>query len=51
MRFSSEFSREIVTETLRFQNRFASDKADQRPVFCFFFFKFFGKKFVYVNLK
>ncbi|KAL7076697.1 hypothetical protein ACQ4LE_003778 [Meloidogyne hapla] len=33
MRFSSEFAREIVTETLRFQNRFASDRADQRPRF------------------
>jgi len=32
MRFSSEFAREIVTEALRFQNRFASDRADQKPV-------------------
>ncbi|CAK5089295.1 unnamed protein product [Meloidogyne enterolobii] len=33
MRFSSEFAREIVTEALRFQNRFASDRADQKPRF------------------
>ncbi|KAI1707730.1 dnaJ domain-containing protein [Ditylenchus destructor] len=36
MRFSSEHAREVVTEALRFQNKFGSDSPRQKPIFeCF----------------
>ena len=47
MRFASEFAREVVTETLRYQTRFATDQNVQRTVFNFYtiFINIFLKKY------
>lgn len=51
MKFSSEYSREVVSEALKYHSKFGSDSLVERPVsFSEFYYIFFANKIEYLCL-